>query len=130
MVSVFGIPIPIPLSVGGVVGFLIDALLIFIVLLIADMIISHGIEPKRSLIMSLVAYFITPIVSYFIATAVSLPLEIMLYLIPLVVWIALAEVLLEHDTMEKLKIAVLAFVVYIILIFAGVTSMIAGLIPI
>jgi len=125
----------VPLSIGGVISLLINALLVFIVLVVVNKIIEHEMEAKHSLIMAFLALFLAPLAMAVIAmTGVSAVIPyfgiIAMFVIPLLVWILLGELLLKGDRMEKLKVVLIAFVVYFILNFIGVSIMIRSLIPI
>jgi hypothetical protein len=111
--------VEIPLvNVGFVVGTFVSALLAFVAIVVSDKVISHSIEPKKSLIMSLIALFIIPILATlvigFVPALLSIPFVASI-IIPLIFWIILGEALLSADRMTKLKVTVVAFVVYIIL---------------
>ncbi|MDI6720846.1 MAG: hypothetical protein QMD85_00545 [Candidatus Aenigmarchaeota archaeon] len=105
-------------NLGFIVGNLVGALIAFIAIMISDKVIAHNIEPKKSLIMSLIALFIVPILATFVAGFVTvlagIPYMVGFFL-PLIFWIILGEVLLSSDRMTKLKVTAVAFVVYIIL---------------
>ncbi|MFH1631240.1 MAG: hypothetical protein ABIA21_03420 [Candidatus Aenigmatarchaeota archaeon] len=124
----------LPLSVGSALGLLINTLVVFVVLIIVNKLIEHDMEPKQSFIMAFLAMFITPIVMLAIglsgvASVIPFFGVIVLLLIPLIVWIVLGEVLLKGDMKEKLKVIVVAFLVYTILNFIGVPYIISGAIP-
>ena len=116
----------IPTTVGGAIGLLVQILIIWVVVILADKVIEHKMEAKRSLILAVLAYFLSPLVLGF----VSIPYAAIF--IPLVVWIALGEVLFRKQgtVVSRLKVAAIAFVIYLILNFAGVPGMIAGAIGI
>lgn len=105
-------------NIGFVLGTLVSALLAFIAIIISDKVLSHNISPKKSLIMALIALFIVPIVSVFILgfipSIASIP-YIASIIIPIIFWIGLGEALLNSDRKTKLKVAAVAFIVYIIL---------------
>ncbi len=110
-------------NIGFVVGTFVSAILAFIAIVASDKLISHSIDAKKSLIMALIALFIVPIAATFvlgfIPVLASIP-YIGSILLPLVFWIGLGEGLLSSDRKTKLKVAVVAFIVYIILqVFAA-----------
>jgi len=115
----------IPLSVGGLIGLLINVIIIAVVLSLTDKLLAHEVSFKNSLIMALVAYLVVPLIISF--ASISFPFSG--YIIPLIIWIALGEVLLKGGRKGKLIAAAVAFILYIVLLLAGVTGMIAGLIP-
>ena len=118
------------ISIGGIIGTLINAVVVWIILIIANKLIAHNLGAKRAFVLAFVALFITPIVASYIAIAVALPGLVAIYVIPLIVWILLGEALLKGGTFkQKLEVIVIAFVVYIILTFIGVQGMIASMIP-
>ncbi len=105
----------VPLSIGGVIALLLNAVVAFIALVIADKLIAHSIDAKKIFIMALVALFITPIIGAVILSLVALPVLVSAYILPILVWLVLGEVLLSSDSGTKAKVAVIGFVVYIIL---------------
>ena len=123
------------LSVGYIITLLISSIVAFIAILIVDKVVGGNFEPKHAFIMAIVALFISPIVLGFIFSSLSLPTMVVGtidiisgFILPLLIWITLGEALLSADKMAKLKVTVIAFVVYLILsIF--VTPMIFGLLP-
>ncbi len=105
-------------NLGFVVGTFISALLAFIAIVVSDKVISHSIDAKKSLIMALIALFIVPIAATFILGSAPVLLAIPYFasiLLPLLFWIGLGEALLKSDRKTKLKVTVVAFIVYIIL---------------
>lgn len=114
------------LSIGYIVSLLISAAVAFIAIAIVGKLIAHNIEAKHSFIMAIVALFVTPIIGTFIVQYIAIP-YFGAFILPLIVWIALGEVLLQADTVTKLKVAVIAFVVYLVLSIY-LTPMILGFI--
>ena len=84
MVDITGI---IPLSLGGVIGLLINVVIITIVLAVADKVLAHEMSLKKSFIMALVAYLVVTI----ILSAAEISFEFSGYIIPLVVWVVLGQ---------------------------------------
>ena len=106
----------VPLSVGGMIALLVNMLIAFIALVIADKLVAHNVDAKRLLILAFVALFITPIVAALALNSLALPAFVSGYIIPFLVWLALGEVLIkEADMKTKLKVVVVGFVAYIIL---------------
>lgn len=116
------------LSLGAILALIINVVIITIVLVIVDKIIAHDVSPKRSLLMGFIAYFLVPIALGLAATAIALPGWAFLFL-PLVAWAALGEILLKGSAKQKLIVAIVAWIVYLALTYAGVIGLIAGLIP-
>jgi len=117
----------IPTSIGGAVALGVQILIIWIVVVLADKIIAHQIEAKRSLILAVLAYFLSPLVLAF--GGIVIPFAGIF--IPLIVWIILGEVLLRgFGAMVRLKVAAIAFVIYLILNMIGVPGIIASAIAI
>ncbi len=113
MVDILGL---VPLSVGGVIALLLNSIVALIALVIADKVIAHNVDVKHLFIMSIVALFVTPIIGGVVLGYVAVPAVVSAYLLPLVVWIALGEVLIkEADMKTKLKVVVVGFIAYIIL---------------
>ena len=121
MVDITGI---IPLTLGGIIGLAVNVVIITAVLYFANRFIAHETSGKQSLIMAVVAYLVAPLVLSLVG--ISIPFSF--YIIPLIVWIALGEVLQKGDRKAKLKAAALAFVIYIILSIY-LTPFIFGVIP-
>src|SRR3989338_1665237 len=106
----------VPLSVGGVIALLVNTLIAFVALVIADKVIAHNVDAKRLLIVEFVALLITPIVATVALSSLALPAFVSAYVLPFVVWLAIGEALIkEADMKTKLKVVVVAFVVWIIL---------------
>lgn len=128
MVDVAGL-LPFSLSIGGIVGLLVNVIIIFIVIVIADKVIAHEIEPKKSFIMALIAYLVVPLIfGVVISTGISIPY--LIYILPLIAWIILSEVMLKSEMKKKLIVAIVAFIIYTALNLVGVPMMISGLVPI
>jgi len=103
------------ISVGFVVSTLVSVLVAAIALIISDRFIAHQIDAKRILIMAVIAMFVAPLVGSFVLGFIAGTGPVAFYVIPLLVWIALGELLLSAEKMTKLKVAVVGFFVYIIL---------------
>jgi hypothetical protein len=118
----------IPTSVGGAIGLLVQILIIWVVVMLADKIIAHQMQAKHSLILAILAYFLSPLVLAF--AAISIPFASII--VPLIVWIVLGEILLRGygGAKARLKVAAIAFVIYLVLNYAGVPGMIAAAIGI
>jgi hypothetical protein len=96
------------LTVSSVLLYLINALIAWIALIIADSIIAHNVEAKKTLILSLASFFVVPLVLPLLGLG-ALGATIV---VSAVVWIGLGELLLESDKMIKLKVLIIGFVVY------------------
>lgn len=117
----------IPLTVGGIIATLVNVLIIFVALVIADKVIAHSVDVKRLLVMALIAFFLAPIVGSLIASYIAIPY--LGLILPLVIWIILGELLIkEADMKTKLKVVVVAFVVYTFLSLY-LTPVIISLLP-
>ena len=101
-------------SIGWVISTLVNALVAAIALIISDKFIAHQIDAKRIFIMALVAMFVAPLLAS-LALGLAAAGPIVIYLVPLLIWILLGEVLLQAERMVKLKVAAVGFFVYIIL---------------
>ncbi|MEM7813627.1 MAG: hypothetical protein QW548_01875 [Candidatus Aenigmatarchaeota archaeon] len=113
----------IPNTLGGAIALLIQIAIIWVVVIIADQVMAHQIEPKRSLILAVLAYFVSPLVLAF--SGISVPFAGII--IPLAVWIILGEVLLKAwGFKNRMKVAGAAFVMYLLLNFMGIPGMIAA----
>ena len=103
------------LSIGWIVGTLVNALVAALALIISDKFIAHQIDAKRILLMALVALFVAPVIASLAIGVTSFAGPVAFYLIPLLIWILLGELLLQAERMVKLKVAAVGFFVYIIL---------------
>lgn len=130
MVDIIGF---IPLTIPGIVAMFLDSLLAAVVIILADKIIAHNIEAKHAFMISGIALFIAPILGAFAASYIALPGFIFAYILPLLVWVALGEILLQADRMAKVKVMAVAFVVYLVLSFTvgpRLISLVAGILPV
>ena len=114
-------------SVGGVISLVINVVVTALAIMIADKVITHEVEAKHSLIMAFVAYFLLPLgLSYLIAFVPAV--SAIAFILPLIVWIALGELLLKADRKQKAIVAVIAYAVNLLLL-GYVTGFVASLIP-
>ena len=117
----------VPMTLGGIIATLVNVLIIFLALVIADKVIAHNVNVKRLLIMALIAFFLAPIIGSLIAGYVAIPYIGLI--LPLIVWIILGELLIkEADMKTQLKVVVVAFVVYTFLSLC-LTPVIISLLP-
>jgi len=96
------------------------------VLLVTEKFLAHEMAVRNSFIMGFIAYLIVPLVFAF--AGISIPFAGII--VPLIVWIALGEVLLKGSRAGRLKAAAVAFIVYLALSMVGVPGMIAAFIPV
>ncbi len=123
--SMFGIPT----TIGGIVWLFVQTLVIFLVIMIADRVISHGVEMRHALILSFAAYFLPGLLLFGLNVAgVVLPGFVLLAL-PIIVWIALGEVLLEGDFKNKLIVAVIAYATFLVINASPLQSVVVSLVP-
>lgn len=120
MVDITGL---VTLDAANIVGLLINVIVITVVIALSDKIIAHEMSIIHSLIMAFVSYFVFPILLSYLN--ISFPLSG--FVVPLLIWIGLGAVLLKGDKVTRLKVALIAFVINIVLTFAGISGMIAGL---
>ena len=124
--GVFGVPA----TAGGIVWLLVQSLIVFLVIVLADRVIAHGVQTKHALILSFAAYFIPGLILFGLNLAgVLLPGSILL-VVPLLVWIGLGELLLEGDFKSKLIVAVIAYVAFFALNASPLQSFVTSLVPI
>ena len=120
----------IPLSAGGIIATFIDAIIAFIVIVAVDKFIGHNFEPKRTFVMAIVALFVAPIISVALIGSTALPGFVSVYIVPLVLWIVLGELLLQGESNKtKLEVTIIAFVVYSVLRIVLVPT-ITGFLPV
>ena len=120
----------IPLSAGGIIATFIDAIIAFIVIVAVDKFIGHNFEPKRTFAMAIIALFVAPIISVALIGSSPLPGFVSVYIVPLVLWIVLGELLLQGESNKtKLEVAIIAFVVYSVLRIVLVPT-ITGFLPV
>lgn len=115
----------IPNTVGGAIALLVQILIIWVIIILSDKLIVHRIEAKHSIILAVLAYFVSPLVLAF--GGISIPFAGII--IPLIVWVVLSELLLRGlgtTVVTRLKVAAIAFVIYFILNYAGITGLIAA----
>lgn len=126
LLATFGIP----LSVGGALALLIQSLITAAVIVLSDKIIAHEMDIKHAFMMSIGAYFAVPLIMLGVAAGgIQLPSVVTLYIVPLLAWIVLGEILLKADTVTKAKVAAVAFIVYTVLQFVGVVGIIVRMLP-
>lgn len=106
----------VPLSAAGIISTLINAVIASIAIIIVSKLMKQSLGAKRAFLIAIISLFIIPVIFALIAEAVVLPGFVIAYIIPLIVWILLGEILLSGEgMMNKLKIIIIAFVIYIIL---------------
>ena len=115
----------VPITIEGVVSLLISTTIIFVSIVLSDAIIAHEMEAKEVLVMSFFAYFLTPLAQSLLARYIPF---VGFILVPLFVWFVLGEIFLRKDSTTNMKVAILAFVIYQILIYSGIVSRVAGLV--
>lgn len=104
------------LPVPTIISKFMEWVIILFILVFSDVLIAHSIEFKKLLILSLIAYLITPFALDI--APVSYPFTL---LVPLILWIILSEILLrEASVKQKAIIATLAYITYLILTFLNV----------
>jgi hypothetical protein len=99
------------LSISTILIYLIDALIAWIAIIISDKIIAHEIEPKKSLVLALASFLVVPIALPMLGIGALGSVIV----VSAIVWIGLGELILEADRMTKLKVLIIAFVVYYII---------------
>lgn len=109
----------LPLDIGTVIISLVNALLAFIAIVVADKFIAHEIDIKSSLAMSLITFFIVPIIGTLISSFIPLPPFVagafFTIILPLIVWVGLGEMIIKSEQKIKLMVLAVAFAVYYIL---------------
>lgn len=110
----------------GILGLIINVVVISVVLIILDRFIAHEIAVKHSVIMAAIAYFLAPL-SMVLLSQYGISIPFGHYIIPLVIWIALGEILLKSDMKKKAIVAAAAFITYTVLTISGLVGAIAGL---
>ncbi|MCX6815248.1 MAG: hypothetical protein NT120_00150 [Candidatus Aenigmarchaeota archaeon] len=113
------------LSIGYFISLIIDVIIITIILYITDKFLAHEVSLKHSAIMAVIAYLAAPLVLAY--SGISIPFAV--YIIPLIVWIILGELLLKGSRGGRMKAAAVAFIIFLILNFAGVPTMLTSAIP-
>lgn len=123
--GIFGVPT----TIGGLVWLFVQTFAVFLVIVLADRLISHGVEMKHALILSFAAYFLPGLLRLGLSiVGISLPDPIVLVL-PLLIWIGLGELLLEGDFKGKLIVAVIAYVTFFALNKSPLPSIVMSLVP-
>ena len=109
----------------SIFAFIVQLLIIWIVVLLSARLVSSSVGAKRAFVLAFLAYFIPPLLFTFLNIAIPFAY----FIIPLIVWIILSELLLRDNSFgARIKIAVVAFVIYLILQFIGLPGMIIGLV--
>jgi len=118
-------PFDLTNPVSSLISLVVETVIIVIAISLANIIITHGIDIKRIFVMALLAYLLTPIVGYFLVSFLpAIP-----YLLPLIVWIVLGEIILKDiDFKKKAIVAAIGYVIFIILSFIGFSGIIRSLI--
>lgn len=119
----------VPSSIADVIWLAVQAIIIFVVIVVSDHIIAHGVGIKHAIIMSFAAFLLVPLILFFTASG-GFMLPYLGYVIPLIVWIILGEILLEGDMKNKAIVGVIAYVAYLALAFSGLQSMVTSVVPI
>ena len=120
----------IPLTIGGAIALLIQVVIISLVIVALDYVIQHEINIKSAFIIAFASYFLTIIAVLALGLANYVDPLVAGYVLPLVVWVALGEVLIkEGDAKKKAIVAGAAFVVYTVLNALGVIVIISSFIP-
>lgn len=109
MSVIFGIALPINLNV--LIVYFINAIVAVIAIVIVDQVIAHSIDPKRAFGLAILSFVLAPLAAPFIGITGSMATIVL----PLAVWIAFGELILEQDKITKLKVLGIAFAVYYIL---------------
>ena len=119
----------IPSTLGGVLWLFVQTLIVFLVILIADRVISHGVEIRHALILSFAAYFLPGLILLGLNFAgINLPGFVLLVL-PVIVWIALGEVLLGGDFKSKLIVAVIAYATFLVINALPLQIFVTSIVP-
>ncbi len=114
-------------GLGNFAVMALNAFIVFLAIVLSDRFLNHNMSIKRSAIMTIIAYFAMPYLIDIATSYISLPWASII-LVPLVVWIILGEILLTDFTFkEKFKVALVAFVTYLILEFVPVGAFIVNL---
>ena len=121
--------IGVPSTIGGVVWLVVQTLIVFLVIVIADRAISHGVEMKHALILSVAAYFLPGLLLFGLNIAGMLLPGSILLVLPLLVWIGLGELLLEGDFKNKLIVAIIAYVVFLAINASPLPSIVMSYVP-
>ncbi len=119
----------VPSSIADVVWLVVQSLIILVVIVVSDHIIAHGVGIKHALIMSFGAYFLVPLILFGMMFS-GFVLPYVGFIIPLIVWIILGEVLLEGDMKDKAIVGVIAYVAYLALAFSGLQGVVTSVVPI
>jgi hypothetical protein len=115
------------LSIGGIISLAINVIITAVAIMLSDKLIAHEISPKKSVIMAVIAYLIVPLVISIIASFAP-AISLFGFVLPLVAWIVLGEILLSGDFKLKAIIAVIAYALNLILLMY-VTPLIFMVLP-
>ena len=120
----------IPTSVGDFVWLATQTFLIFIAIVIADKVLTHGVEAKHALILAVAAYFLPGVALFAVSLAGLVLPGIVLLVFPLIIWIILGEILLEGDLKDKLIVAVIGYAIFLIINAVPLRAIVSSFIPI
>ncbi|HLD83300.1 MAG TPA: hypothetical protein VI979_00410 [archaeon] len=109
MVEILGYSIGVSLSM--VASQAAYTLVAFLAVVLSDNYIGHNIELKRALLLSVISFFVVPLLIPY--SGLNYP-YLNIYF-PLISWIILGEVVLSNDFGTKLKVLGVAFFVYYVL---------------
>lgn len=104
----------VPTSVAGAAWLVVQSLAVFLVVMLADRFIAHGYNIKHTLMLAFGAYFLSPAVILALQYA-GISITNALFIVPLVVWVVLGELLLEGDRKNKLIVAVVGYLSFVAL---------------
>ncbi len=114
--GIIGLP-----TIGHAAWYVVQSVIIFFVIVIADRFVAHGVQAKHAIYMAFGAFFIGQLVALGLAFA-SITVPSLLF--SLIIWIVLSETLLEGDTKEKLIVGIVAFVAFLALDFSPLPTMV------
>ena len=114
MVAFFGLD----LTILGIVTLLLEAVIAFLVITLADKIIGHEFHPGHTAIMALLALVASPIVTTLMLQSLSIPIPYFDLIVSLLVWVVAGEILLGEGNWEaKLKVALIAYIAFTLVSF-------------
>lgn len=129
-IMAFVFPFDLAFPISSILTEVINCILVVFAVILADYVISHGIELKRILILSVVGYFFAPIFGFLLIP--YLPLYVpyyFVYLLPLIFWAIAGEIILQdYDRKNRIMIAILGYIIFLAMVFLNVNTMLIMLI--
>ena len=101
------------LNLNIMITYFINTIIAWIAVIITDNIIAHNVEGKKAFALAFASFFLVPL----LLPLLGIGALGSVILVSAIVWIGLGELILEADWTTKLKVLVVAFIVYFAISF-------------